>query len=67
MPLNSTPQTINKENLALKRACSEENSVVNFRFWGGLIPENIEKIKELYENGVIGFKAFMSPSGIADF
>lgn len=67
MPLNSTPPTINKENLALKRACSEEKSIVNFRFWGGLVPENIENIKELYENGVIGFKAFMSPSGIADF
>lgn len=67
MPLNSTPPTVNKENLALKRACSEEKSVVNCRFWGGLVPENIENIKELYENGVIGFKAFMSPSGIADF
>ncbi|MGN7397031.1 allantoinase [Peribacillus frigoritolerans] len=67
MPLNSTPPTINKEYLALKRACSEEKSVVNCRFWGGLIPENIENIKELDENGVIGFKAFMSPSGIVDF
>ena len=67
MPLNSTPPTINKENLELKRACSEEKSVVNYRFWGGLVPESIENIKELYENGVIGFKAFMSPSGIADF
>ncbi|MED3564160.1 amidohydrolase family protein, partial [Bacillus xiapuensis] len=67
MPLNSTPPTINKENLELKRALSEEKSVVNCRFWGGLVPEKIENIKELYENGVIGFKAFMSPSGIADF
>jgi allantoinase len=67
MPLNSTPPTINKEYLELKRACSEEKSVVNCRFWGGLIPENIENIKELDENGVIGFKAFMSPSGIVDF
>ncbi|WP_035424166.1 allantoinase [Bacillus sp. UNC438CL73TsuS30] len=67
MPLNSTPPTINKENLELKRVLSEEKSVINCRFWGGLVPENIENIKELYENGVIGFKAFMSPSGIADF
>lgn len=67
MPLNSTPPTINKENLEVKKALSEEKSVVNYRFWGGLVPENIENIKELYENGVIGFKAFMSPSGIADF
>jgi allantoinase len=53
MPLNSTPPTINKENLEVKRALSEEKSVVNYRFWGGLVPENIENIKELYENGVI--------------
>ncbi|MCP8967669.1 allantoinase [Ectobacillus ponti] len=67
MPLNSTPPTINKENLDLKKACTEGKSVVNAFFWGGLVPENIEHIQELHENGVIGFKAFMSPSGIADF
>lgn len=67
MPLNSTPPTINKENLDLKKACADEKSIVNPRYWGGLVPENIEDLKELHENGVIGFKAFMSPSGIADF
>ncbi|MGN7388728.1 allantoinase [Sporosarcina sp. SAFN-015] len=67
MPLNSTPPTINKENLDLKKACADEKSVVNPYFWGGLVPENIADLKELHENGVIGFKAFMSPSGIADF
>ena len=29
MPLNSTPPTINKENLDLKKACSDEKSIVN--------------------------------------
>ena len=67
MPLNSTPPTINKENLDLKKACADEKSIVNPRYWGGLVPENIADLKELHENGVIGFKAFMSPSGIADF
>lgn len=67
MPLNSTPPTINKENLALKRKLSEEKSVVNPNYWGGLVPENIDNLKELYDNGVVAFKAFMSPSGIEDF
>ncbi|WNS76912.1 allantoinase [Bacillus sp. DTU_2020_1000418_1_SI_GHA_SEK_038] len=67
MPLNSTPPTINKANLDLKKACAEEKSIVNPYYWGGLVPENISDLKELHENGVIGFKAFMSPSGIADF
>ncbi|WP_262177091.1 allantoinase [Saccharococcus sp. Marseille-Q5394] len=67
MPLNSTPPTINKENLDLKKACADEKSIVNPYFWGGLVPENIADLKDLHDNGVIGFKAFMSPSGIADF
>lgn len=67
MPLNSTPPTINKANLELKSSAADEKSIVNPRFWGGLVPENIDDLKDLHENGVIGFKAFMSPSGIADF
>lgn len=67
MPLNSTPPVIDKENLVNKQKLSEEKSVVNPYYWGGLVPENIDKLKELHENGVIGFKAFMSPSGIDDF
>ncbi|WP_284139416.1 allantoinase [Virgibacillus sp. LDC-1] len=67
MPLNSTPPVVDKENLLKKKACADEKSVVNPRFWGGLVPENIDKLKELHDNGVIGFKAFMSPSGIDDF
>ena len=51
----------------MKRAAAKEKSIVNPRFWGGLVPQNIADLKELHENGVIGFKAFMSPSGIADF
>ncbi|KAB2338242.1 allantoinase [Cytobacillus depressus] len=67
MPLNSTPPTINKINLELKSTAAAEKSIVNPRFWGGLVPENIDDLKDLHENGVIGFKAFMSPSGIVDF
>jgi len=67
MPLNSTPPVINKENLKLKQDLAKEKSVVNAYFWGGLVPENIADLKGMHDNGVIGFKAFMSPSGIADF
>ena len=67
MPLNSTPPVINKENLQAKKLLAEEKAVVNPYYWGGLVPENIENLKELYDNGVIGFKAFMPPSGIDDF
>lgn len=67
MPLNSTPPVINKETLEAKSILGEEKAIVNPYYWGGLVPQNINDLKDLHENGVIGFKAFMSPSGIEDF
>lgn len=67
MPLNSDPPTIDKVNLDLKKSLGEQKSVVNPYYWGGLVPENIGNLRELYDNGVVGFKAFMSPSGIDEF
>ncbi|MFD1607231.1 allantoinase [Oceanobacillus luteolus] len=67
MPLNSTPPVINKKTLEAKSKLGEEKAIVNPYYWGGLVPQNINDLKDLHENGVIGFKAFMSPSGIEDF
>src|SRR5262249_45255699 len=35
--------------------------------WGGLVPGNLDKLEELADRGVVGFKAFMANSGIDDF
>jgi allantoinase len=67
MPLNSTPPVVNEKNLKAKSKLADEKSVVNPYYWGGLVPQNIAALKDLHTNGVIGFKAFMSPSGIEDF
>lgn len=67
MPLNSTPPTINAENFELKVAAAKASSIVDFALWGGLVPGNREQLAELADKGVIGFKAFMSNSGIEDF
>jgi allantoinase len=67
MPLNAHPPTLDAESFDLKRAAAEASSVVDFAFWGGLVPGNIEQMDELAARGVIGFKAFMSASGIEDF
>ncbi|WP_226668504.1 allantoinase AllB [Metabacillus litoralis] len=67
MPLNSYPPTINKEAYLLKNEIGMQKSITNFRLWGGVVPENIENLAELSSCGVIGFKAFMSSSGIEDF
>lgn len=67
MPLNAHPPTIDAESFQAKRRAAEQKSLVDFALWGGLVPENLDKLEELARCGVIGFKAFMSNSGIEDF
>ena len=67
MPLNAHPPTIDAEAFDLKLAAAEMNSVTDFALWGGLVPGNVDSLEALAKRGVIGFKAFMSNSGIEDF
>jgi allantoinase len=67
MPLNAHPPTLDGESFRLKRAAAEASSVLDFALWGGLTPVNLATMEELAECGVIGFKAFMSNSGMDDF
>src|SRR3954469_6758812 len=67
MPLNSSPPTLDGPSFDLKRAAAEANSRTDFTLWGGLTPGNLDRMEELAERGVVGFKAFMSNSGIDDF
>lgn len=67
MPLNAHPPTCNAESFDLKLVAAQKSSFADFAFWGGLVPGNLDKLEELAARGVIGFKAFMSNSGIEDF
>ena len=67
MPLNAAPPTIDRESFEKKCDAGEASSVLDFALWGGLIPGNLDRLEELADCGVIGFKAFMIDSGIADF
>jgi allantoinase len=67
MPLNSLPVTIDGAAFDLKLEAAERSSLVDFGFWGGLVPGNLDRLEELVERGVMGFKAFMCPSGIDEF
>jgi allantoinase len=67
MPLNSSPPTIDAKSFDLKLQAAQTSSLVDFGFWGGLVPGNLEQLDELAGRGVVGFKAFMSSSGIEDF
>jgi len=67
MPLNAHPPTLDRESFNAKRAAAEASSIVDFALWGGLTPVNVDRMEELAECGVIGFKAFLSHSGMDDF
>ncbi|HEX5500296.1 MAG TPA: amidohydrolase family protein, partial [Thermomicrobiales bacterium] len=67
MPLNSSPPTLDGPSFDAKRAAAEASSCVDFALWGGLTPDNRDRLEELAARGVVGFKAFMANSGIDDF
>jgi allantoinase len=67
MPLNSDPPLLTAKDFKAKKQVSETSALTDFAFWGGLTPNNLEHLPELAELGVIGFKAFMSNSGIDEF
>ncbi len=67
MPLNSIPPTTTPENLAIKRAAADGHVSVGVGFWGGAVPGNLGHLRELWDAGVFGFKAFLAPSGVPEF
>ncbi len=67
MPLNSTPVTTTAAHFKTKLKAAQGNIYVNCGFWGGIVPTNVKDIDALMEAGVLGFKAFLTHSGIDDF
>ena len=67
MPLNSSPCTVDAASFDAKRAALEISSHTDFALWGGIIPGNRDRLDELADRGVIGFKAFMADSGLPEF
>lgn len=67
MPLNSSPCTVGPAEFDQKRAALERSSVTDFALWGGIVPGNRDALAGLAERGVIGFKAFMTDSGLPEF
>jgi allantoinase len=67
MPLNSVPTTVDGESFDRKLAAARGSAYVDFGLWGGLVPASVDRLEELHERGVAGFKAFMCDSGIEEF
>jgi allantoinase len=67
MPLNSIPATTTREALRLKAEAAERQCSVDVGFWGGVVPGNAGELAGLWREGVLGFKAFLVPSGVDEF
>lgn len=67
MPLNSSPVTTTVKAFEQKIAATKNQLHTNCGFWGGIIPSNENEIKPLIKKGVLGFKAFLTHSGIDEF
>ena len=67
MPLNSVPTTVDAAAFDAKLAAAEASAYVDFGLWGGLVPASVDRLEDLHDRGVAGFKAFMCDSGIDEF
>ena len=67
MPLNSVPPTTTLAGLRAKQQAAEAQLHVDVGFWGGAVPGNVPDLGELHAAGVLGFKAFLLPSGVEEF
>jgi allantoinase len=67
MPLNSVPATTTRRGLQIKIAMTFLVCSVDVGFWGGVVPGNTSELGGLLAEGVLGFKAFLVPSGVREF
>ena len=72
MPLNSSPVTTTARAFDEKIKAASFDKLrtklhTNCGFWGGVVPGNEKNIEPLIEKGVLGFKAFLTHSGIDEF
>src|SRR4051812_23603542 len=67
MPLNAIPPTLDGASFAAKAAAARSVARVDVALWGGLVPGDLDRLDELADAGVVGFKAFMSASGVEEF
>ena len=67
MPLNSVPATTKASALEKKRKAADKQLRVDVGFYGGVVPGNTGDLTELWNQGVFGFKCFLTPSGVNEF
>lgn len=63
MPLNALPATVDRESLQLKLDTAKGKNYVDYALYGGLVPGNLDRLKELSDEGVVAYKCFMATCG----
>ncbi|WP_445492586.1 allantoinase AllB [Niallia sp. 03133] len=63
MPLNALPATVDRKSLQLKRDVAKGKNYVDYAFYGGLVPGNLDQLEELSDEGVVAYKCFMATCG----
>jgi allantoinase len=67
MPLNSIPATTSVDGLRAKIDAARGQCWVDVGLWGGVVPGNTPQLEPLVREGVLGFKCFLTPSGVDEF
>jgi allantoinase len=67
MPLNSVPPTTSVAGFEAKLLAADGRCHVDVGFWGGVVPGNADALEPLAARGALGFKCFLSPSGVDEF
>ncbi|HEY4111061.1 allantoinase AllB [Puia sp.] len=67
MPLNSSPVTTTATAFDQKMTAATGRLHCDCGYWGGVVPGNEKEIEPLIARGVLGFKAFLTDSGIDEF
>lgn len=67
MPLNSIPPTTTVDALDRKRSAARGQISVDVAFWGGVVPGTEREIAGLIQEGVSGFKVFLTDSGVPEY
>lgn len=61
MPLQNEPAMTSAELFDRKEEKVSPHAYSDYCFWGGLIPDNFDKLKEQNDKGVVSFKSFIGP------
>jgi allantoinase len=67
MPLNAIPATTSEGGLEAKQDAARGRCWVDVGLWGGVVPGNTAQLAGIAAGGALGFKCFLTPSGVAEF